>query len=90
MFDSIMNDCNCFHPLYLDIDANKQGQVPCNMADMTVNACVDQIMTQFTEGIRKCQCSQACNETQYKALLSSSKWPSNQYLVNNCPVNIEN
>ena len=78
MFDSIMTDCGCFHPLYLDIDDDRGGKLPCDMSD----SCVDDIMKQFEDNRRSCDCSEACDETQYKATISTSKWPSNQYLVN--------
>ena len=77
-----MSDCGCFHPLYLDIDSVRQGQPACNLADDSTSACISDIMNQFISDARSCPCDQACYETKYNAITSSTSWPARQYLPN--------
>ncbi len=30
---AVMKMCGCFHPLYLDFDADRNGTSPCNLTD---------------------------------------------------------
>ena len=52
MLDSIMQDCGCFHPLYLDIDTARLGHPACSLANTTTDSCISDIMNQFISGAR--------------------------------------
>ena len=50
-----MTDCGCFHPLYLDIDTNREDREPCDLNNETVNTCIAHIMTQINRADRQQQ-----------------------------------
>lgn len=79
VFDAVMQDCGCFHPLYLDIDDTRGGHPPCDLSDSEVDTCIMAIMNQFSGAQRSCPCNQSCYETEYTAAVSSSVWPAKQY-----------
>ena len=81
MLDSVMEDCDCFHPLYLDIDDTRHGKYPCDLDDSETDACISSVMRQFSGELRSCPCDPACYQTQYTAAVSSAMWPSKQYEV---------
>ena len=81
MLDSIMQDCGCFHPLYLDIDDSRLGRAVCNLANTTTTACVATILDQIVAGQRTCPCHQSCDQTLFQTSVSAASWPSKQYEV---------
>ena len=81
MLDSIMQDCGCFHPLYLDIDDTRLGHSVCNLANITTTACVGSILDQIVVGQRTCPCHQSCDQTLFQTSVSAASWPSKQYEV---------
>ena len=83
MLDSIMQDCGCFHPLYLDIDDTRLGRAVCNLANTTTTACVATILDQIVAGQRTCPCHQSCDQTLFQTSVSAASWPSKQYEVGN-------
>ena len=93
---SIISDCGCFHPQYLDTD--DLTVKPCNLQSNSKilkklfsnkqfsssgndSICVEGLMQQFDNGDRKCQCNPACFELDYEISLSSATWPAKQYKV---------
>ena len=81
VFDFVKEDCGCFHPLYLDVDDTRGDVPPCDLADSTVEACIDDILSQLSTDDRTCPCNQSCYETKFTPLVSSTAWPSYQYTV---------
>ena len=43
--------------------------------------CIDEILKKLDGGNRTCSCGVNCEETQYEVKLSSSDWPSQDYVV---------
>ena len=56
---------NIFSFLFIEADSN----------------CTTTIIKQLDTGNKKCDCNVACQENDFSLQLSSSMWPSNQYLV---------
>ena len=81
LFDAVLKDCDCFHPLYLDRDAHKHGKDPCDLGQSEVVQCLENIETQFTTDLRRCNCNATCQEVNYDSVLSSALWPSFNYEV---------
>ena len=79
VLDAVMQDCDCFHPLYLDIDDTRHNKVPCDLSDSETDSCIKAVMTQFSRELRSCPCQQACYQTQYTAAVSSAFWPAKLY-----------
>ena len=75
----MLSDCQCFHPLYLDIDTIRGGRPPCDLSHSETEECVESIFTQFNLDQRKCTCNASCTELSYVSLPSSSVWPSKKY-----------
>ena len=48
-----MSDCECFHPLYLDIDSNRGELRPCDLNNDTTHTCIDTIITEMNRGDRQ-------------------------------------
>ena len=46
----MLSDCQCFHPLYLDIDTIRGGRPPCDLSHSDTEECVENIFTQFNQG----------------------------------------
>jgi len=81
VLSSILSDCRCFHPLYLDQDRDRAGFGPCNLESGTTdNTCVAAVLEQLGTETRVCNCSAACNGTDYEIDLSTAVWPSKKYL----------
>ena len=59
VLDAVMQDCGCFHPLYLDIDDTRDGKPPCDLGNSTTDLCVKGVMAQFSGALRACPCNQA-------------------------------
>ena len=74
-----MQDCDCFHPLYLDIDDTRHGKRPCDLSKSVTDSCITAVMSQFSGELRSCPCQQACYQTQYTAAVSSALWPAKLY-----------
>ena len=83
VLEAVVTSCNCFHPLYLDIDGDgaRGGKEPCDLANTTTTLCIDEVLNQFTAELRRCPCNQSCYETEYGASVSSSMWPAANYEV---------
>ena len=81
LFDAVLKDCDCFHPLYLERDDHKQGKAPCDLGQSEVSQCLDDIETEFNSDLRRCNCNSTCQEVNYDAVISSSLWPSFHYEV---------
>ena len=79
VLDAVMQDCDCFHPLYLDIDDTRHGKPPCDLSDSVTESCITAVMSQFSGELRSCPCQQACYQTQYTAAVSSALWPAKLY-----------
>ena len=78
----MMQDCDCFHPLYLDIDDTRHNKLPCDLTPHSLtHSCIKAVMSQFSGELRSCPCNQACYETQYSTMVSSALWPANQFKV---------
>ena len=43
--------------------------------------CMGKILKEIDEGKRTCSCGVSCEETQYEVKLSSSDWPSQDFVV---------
>ena len=43
--------------------------------------CISGILKELDDGNRTCSCGVNCEETQYEVKLSSSDWPSQDYVV---------
>ena len=48
--------------------------------------CIDSILRNINKGEVFCPCRVSCNETEYEAKLSSSKWPSDEYEVKHAKI----
>ena len=59
VLDAVMQDCGCFHPLYLDIDDTRDGKPPCDLGNSTTDLGVKGVMAQFSGALRACPCNQA-------------------------------
>ena len=81
LFDAVLKDCDCFHPLYLERDDHRQQKDPCDLGQTEVAQCLENIETQFTTDLRRCNCNATCQEVNYDSVLSSSLWPSFNYEV---------
>ena len=62
VLDSVMQDCGCFHPLYLDIDDTREEKPPCNLGNSTVDLCIKRVMAQFSGALRACPCNQVSKD----------------------------
>ena len=62
VLDSVMADCGCFHPLYLDIDDTREEKPPCNLGNSTVDLCIKRVMAQFSGALRACPCNQVSKD----------------------------
>ena len=81
LFDAVLKDCDCFHPLYLERDGHRQQKDPCDLGQTEVSQCLENIETQFATDLRCCNCNATCREVNYHSVLSSSLWPSFNYEV---------
>lgn len=53
------------------------GMEPCDLTQD--DSCHSQILDQFAENRRNCSCEVNCEDTDYDAYMSQSKWPSKMY-----------
>ena len=58
VLNAVMQDCGCFHPLYLDIDDTRDGKPPCDLGNSTADLCIKGVMAQFSGALRACPCNQ--------------------------------
>ena len=79
MLATFNEDCNCTHPSFLDDDGNRKS-APCDVRDNGDDyACVQNVYDQLDQGLRECDCSVECDETDYNLGLSLAEFPSNKY-----------
>ncbi|XP_019631135.1 PREDICTED: uncharacterized protein LOC109475034 [Branchiostoma belcheri] len=87
---AIINRCRCATDM-IDLTRKKaisecsplfhNSTVPvCNIAKSRVQACVRGLWKRFQRGELDCKCNQACRDETFDLSLSSSKWPSNQFV----------
>ena len=77
---SILEACECFHPMFLDGDM--LNITACNLtSDSEDLSCVEEIMYQLDNNIRNCSCGPNCQEMDYEVFISQSKWPAKYYQV---------
>ena len=81
LFDAVLTDCQCFHPLYLDRADMREGMPPCDLGQTAVQNCVENIFSQFSTDLRRCNCNATCLEVSYHSVPSVALWPSKQYEV---------
>ena len=81
LFDAVLQDCDCFHPLYLDWDGHRPRKAPCDLGRSEVAQCLENIETEFSTDMRRCSCNSTCQEVNYDSVTSSSLWPSLHYEV---------
>ena len=77
---SILEACECFHPMFLDGDM--LNITACNLTSASEDlSCVEEIMYQLDNNIRNCSCGPNCQEMDYEVFISQSKWPAKYYQV---------
>ncbi len=73
----MQQDCGCFHPNFLDDDANRIGLQPCDLVrDGRDFSCVNTVINQLDAGARTCQCNSKCSSTSYHSYNSQVVWPA--------------
>ena len=76
---SILETCECFHPMFVD---DAYGAHACNLTSESDElACVEDVMYQLDNSIRNCTCGPTCIEQDYDVFISQSFWPAKQYRV---------
>ncbi|XP_066280218.1 uncharacterized protein [Branchiostoma lanceolatum] len=87
---AIINQCHCATDM---IDLNRKKAISkcsplfdnstapvCNIAQSRVQACVRGLWKRFQRGALDCKCDQACRDEIFELSLSSTMWPSDQFV----------
>ena len=78
-FSQILLECGCYHPIFLEMDAQPDWRTCDLSSNSTDYACVEMIMTELDQQNRICNCNVSCSDIDYEMYLSNAKWPSKQY-----------
>ena len=78
-FSQILIECGCYHPIFLETDAQADWRTCDLSSNSTDYACVEMIMTELDQQNRLCNCNVSCGDIDYELYLSNAKWPSKQY-----------